>query len=239
MNFIANQSAGVQQGISATPNGQSFTGDFRVQFDMWLNYVGPLPAGGSGSTQVGSFGWGTDGTSAQWAGASDGIMFGATGDGGSSFDYRVYTNNALSFDTGAYAAGGLNASETYYTSRFGGEAAPGDQVTLFPNQTGVTGDGTQGFAWREVAIDKTGNIVTWIIDGHLIGSVDASAASLSGDNIFFGTFDINASSSTDANDFLNTAIFDNIVVAVPEPSTVALAFLGGVGLLFLARRRKQ
>ncbi len=239
MNFVVNQSAGVQQGVSATPNGQGFIGDFRIQFDMWLNYVGPLPAGGSGSTQVGSFGWGTDGTAAQWAGYTDGVMFGATGDGGSSYDYRIYTNGALSFDTTAYTAGSLNASASYYTGLFGGEAAPAAQVALYTNQTGVTGAGVQGFAWRDVVVDKTGNIISWFIDGNSIGTIDVSGVALSGTNIFFGSFDINNSSSTDPNDFLTTAIFDNIVVAVPEPATFSLALLGGIGSWLFARRRKR
>ncbi|HEY9171699.1 MAG TPA: hypothetical protein VI136_05385, partial [Verrucomicrobiae bacterium] len=51
MSFLANQSAGVQQGISASPNGLSLAGNFKLEFDMWLNYNGPLGAGGSGSTQ--------------------------------------------------------------------------------------------------------------------------------------------------------------------------------------------
>jgi len=239
MSFLANQTAGVQQGISASPNGQSFTGDFTIRFDMWLNYngpLGPVTVGGSGSTQVGSFGWGTSGASAQWAGSSSSIMFGATGDGGSSFDYRLYQNNALVSTAGNYAAGSLNNTATYYTTLFGGEAAPGAQLGLFPAQTGTTQPGALGFKWRDVLIDKTGTIMTWSVDGNLIATADTTGATLSGDNIFFGTFDINATSSTDANDFLITAIYDNIVVTVPEPSSAALL---GVGLTLLISRVRR
>lgn len=251
MNFLANQSAGVQQGISASPNGQSFTGDFTIRFDMWLNYNGPVgnpPAapGGSGSTQVGSFGWGTSGASAQWAGASSSIMFGADGDGGSTFDYRVYRNNALlSPTTGVYAAGtttspssldARNNSNPFYTALFGGQAAPAAQLGLFPGQTGVTDPGALGFKWRDVVVQKAGTILTWTVDGNLLATVDSTGATLSGNNILFGIFDINASSSTDVNDHLITAIYDNIVVSVPEPSSLALVGLSGLALL--ARRRK-
>ena len=241
MSFLANQSAGVQQGISASPNGQSFTGDFTIRFDLWLNYngpLGPVTVGGNGSTQVGSFGWGTSGASAQWAGASSSIMFGATGDGGSTFDYRLYKNNALDQTTAPYAGASLNNTAAYYTGLFGGEAAPANQLTLFPGQTGTTQPGALGFRWRDVVIDKVGNTLTWSVDGNLIATADTTGATLSGDNIFFGTFDINNGSSTDVNDQLITAIYDNIVVTIPEPSTAVIIGLGLTVLVGFARNRK-
>ncbi|MEO6036714.1 MAG: PEP-CTERM sorting domain-containing protein [Verrucomicrobiota bacterium] len=250
MNFLANQSVGIQQGVSASPVGQSFTGDFRIRFDMWLNYNGRLDGGGNGSTQVGSFGWGTSGASAQWAGSSSSIMFGATGDGGSSFDYRVYRTNGLvspSVVTGVYAAGNIgdstandsrNNTATYYTTRFGGEVAPSAQLTLFPQQTNATPAGAIGFRWRDVVVEKAGSILTWTVDGQLITTIDSTGATLSGNNIFFGQFDINAGSSTDPNDSLITSIYDNIrVEAVPEPSTIALSLLGALGLICLRRKK--
>lgn len=243
LGFLVNQSAGVFQGISASPTGGSFLGDYQMRFDMWLNFVGPAPAGGSGSTQLGSFGVGTSGTSAQWAGGSTSIMFAVTLDGNSSQDYRVYTNNVhVSPLTGVYAAGSTtspdsrNAADPYY-AQFGGKTAPSDQVTLFPNQTGTTGAGVAAWAWHDVEIDRVGDLVTWSIDGLRIATVSTNGTQF-GDNVFLGMFDSNAGSSTDANDFLNTAIFDNLTVtAVPEPSTYVLGCLGAV-CLFLFRRRK-
>lgn len=240
MRFLANQSAGVLQGISASPNGQSFTGDFTLRFDMWLNYNGPLgpgTIGGSGSTQAGSFGWGTSGASAQWAGASSSIMFAATGDGASASDYRLYRNNTLVSTVANYAAGSLNNLAGYYTNLFGSVSAPAAQVALFPGQTGTTQLGVLGFQWRDVVIQKTGTVLTWSVDGNLIATGDSAGATLSGNNIFFGLFDTTATSSTDPNDQLITAVYDNIVVTVPEPSAAALL---GVGLsLLVARFRKN
>jgi len=250
MRFLANQSAGVQQGISASPNGQSFTTDFRMSFDMWLNYNGPLLGGGNGTTQIGSFGWGTSGASVQWSGASSSIMFGATGDGGATQDYRLYRNNALVSPVtspGTYAAGNTttpdsrNASDPYYTSKFPSVSAPAAQLSLYPAQTGSTAAGQLGFAWHDVVIEKTGSTLTWSVDGFLMATTSASGATLSGDNILFGLFDINAASSTEVNDFLITAIYDNVRVTavVPEPSTWAIAGIcGGAALLSRIRRRK-
>ncbi len=239
LGFLVNQSAGVFQGISATPNGQSFTGDFKIQFDMWLNYNGPLGTGGSGSTQAGSFGWGVNGSAVEWAGAGSGVMFAATGDGGSTQDYRAYKKGVHDTASATYAAGSQANSDPYYTALFPGVSAPAAQVSLYPGQTGTTPAGAVGFRWCDVTISKAGNIVTWSIDGSLIATADVTGLTLGGNNLFLGMFDINATSSADPNDFLITAIFDNLTVTqVPEPSMLALSLLGGLGVLLFVRRHR-
>jgi hypothetical protein len=96
MRFLVNQSAGVFQGISASPNGQNFTGNYRLHFDMWLNFVGPMPGGGNGTTQIATFGVGAKGTQVQWAVTSpDALEFAVSLDGGSADDYRVYQAGVL------------------------------------------------------------------------------------------------------------------------------------------------
>ncbi len=252
----ANVSGGVFSGLSVSPTGQSFLGDYTLRFDMWLNYQGGTSAtgigsggvnaaGGSGTTQIAGVGIGTAGTSAQWAGgAQDSVHFGATVDGGSSVDYRAYSSAAATGygDTsGVFAAGTTgsprNDSNAYYSS-LGEKTAPLAQVTLFPEQAGTTRIGAPGFAWREVEVKKTGNTVAWSIDGLPLATVDATGL-LSGDNILFNYYDSNAGISTDANaPLLLFGLIDNVVVAaVPEPSMFALATLGGLALLGLRRRK--
>lgn len=228
LRFLCNQSAGVFQGISASPIDKGFVGNFRLRFDMWLNYNGPLgptTVGGSGSTQCGSAGVGVNGDTAQWAGGSagtmQGVMFAVTGDGGSGDDYRCYSNAThMAAASGVYVANSRNNTATYYATNFGGASAPAAQATLYPQQTGTTQAGAIGFAWRDVVIEKNGGTVTWTIDGKLIATC-ATPASFS-TNIFFGMFDINGTSSSDVNDLLIASIFDNIQVEALSPSTVSV-----------------
>jgi hypothetical protein len=254
MRFLVNQSAGVFQGISASPTAQSFprTDDFVLHFDMWMNFVGPFPLGGSGTTQSSSFGWGTSGFSTQWAGAKNSVLFGATLDGGSAQDYRAYLTELapavgapISPTSGVYAAGttlapdpdARNNDQPYYAG-FGGVAAPAAQIALYGSQTGTTAVGSIGMSWHEVSILKSGEEVSWFVDNLRIATVPITGATLGGDNIFFGMFDTNNGSSTDPNDFLNTVIYDNITVeSIPEPATAALIGIASAAVGLRRRRR--
>ena len=89
LKMTANNTTGVFGGFTTSPNGQSFTGEYRLSFDMWQNYVGPIGPGGSGTTQFSQYGIGTAGTASQWIGSTntkDSVSFGTTLDGGSASD---------------------------------------------------------------------------------------------------------------------------------------------------------
>jgi len=237
MKLQANLSDGIFSGMSVSPVGESFAGDYTVSFDWWSNINGPFP-GGSGSSNLSTFGVGTAGTSAQWpGGATDSVWFAATGDGGSASDYRAYSSAApTSYPSGnpVYAAMSINHSDPYYAS-FGGVGAPAAQLALFPQQTGTTEAGVAGMEWHQVTITVLGDTATWHVDGLLIATIDLTTVTIGGGNIFFGHSDINATSSTDPNDAaLLFTLIDNIVV-VPAPG--ALALIGCALAMACVRRR--
>lgn len=238
MKLQANLSSGIFSGMSASPVGQNFTGDYVVSFDWWSNFHGPFPAGGSGSTNLSTYGIGTNGTVAQWpGGVQNSVWFAATGDGNSSSDWRAYSSAApTSYADGnpVYAFTTRNNTNAYFAS-FGGNSAPAAQLALYPQQTGVTNVGSAGMEWHFVTIAKTGNTAVWRVDGLLMATIDLTTVTLSGGNIFFGHSDTNTSSSTDPNDAaLLFTLIDNVHV-VPEPSTLALL---GIGVAAVIRGRR-
>ena len=238
---------GVFTGLSVSPVGRAFTGNYVVRADVWQNFNGPFPAGGNGSTQMTWMGVGTDGTTAQFPGTSvQGVGFSASGDGGTGTDYRVYTNVGapLAPTTGAYAAGtqatAQNNTDAYYANEgFGGDSAPAAQVELFSQQTGATAAGTQGMGWHTWEITKNGDTVTWTIDHVPIGTANVANEPFGGENVFLGYFDINNLSSADPNarDLL-FGLIDNVeVTVVPEPGAASFALLA-LGATLIRRRRR-
>lgn len=249
LNLQANQSGGVFSGMSVSPLSQSFSGDYRVRFDWWANFNGPFPLGGSGSTQLSTFGVATAGNSAQWpGGTTDSVFFAATGDGNSIADWRAYSPAAATgyvAASGVYAAGtgtspdARNNSHPYYAA-FGNVSAPAAQKALYPQQTNSTNVGSAGMTWRQVEIAKVGQLAHWTVDGVPIATVDLSNLSLGGGNIFFGHSDTNGGSSADVNDVnLLFTLIDNVSVVVPEPGTGGLLIAALTAIVGAASGRRR
>jgi hypothetical protein len=227
-------------GFSVNPNGLdlnalSNNGDYSVTFYAWSSTLGGtvgFPTGGSGSTNLSSFGILTAGTESETLLNTDGVWFAYTGDGGSSADYRAYSSEESdSYDSssgeprGVYHAGGRNGTAQLYVDAVGGAiTVPQSVKDAFPTQNmeGTLSAGAAAFKWHHNEIRKVGDKVEWYVNGlKLITIQDLSQFDVAtgGGNISFGHHDINYTASTDALavDMLFTLI-DNIVVT--EISTI-------------------
>ena len=213
--FEANYTGAGVAALNISPIGQSFGGNYRLHYDMWINANGPFPAGGTGSTQLQTAGLGTAGNRVEWnSGTADGVFFAIDGEGqatDASPDIRAYVGTTLQNTNSGVYVGGTNTSirrcsDPYYSNVFpGGQTAPAAQ-----GQSGALAPGTVGFAWRDVVVNKTGNIIEWFIDGLKICSVTNS---LTASNIFVGYWDPFTSLSDNTN--FSFALVDNLRVEVP------------------------
>jgi hypothetical protein len=221
--FEANLVNAAAAAINISPGGQSFTGDYRLRFDLWINANGPFPGGGVGSTEHFTAGIGTTGNQLHWTGAGGGASghwFMVDGEGGSGDttttsvpDFGAASGTTIFAATsGAYAAGTASNSRgngnPYYTSAFPGQNAPAFQQANFPQQTGSTAAGTVGFAWRDMIISKFGSTVEWFIDGLKIATI--SNANFTAHNVFLGYWD--SYSSVSDNAALSFGLADNVRV---------------------------
>jgi hypothetical protein len=208
------------EAVSISPAGGNFTGDYQLNFDMWINANGPFPGGGGGSTEFFTAGVGTTGDHLQWAAdTADGAWFGVTGEGGSgnSGDFRAHIGGTpQAAEGGAYAAGttadSRNNNNAHYADAFPGQSPPAAQTAAFPDkQTGAVANGAVGFAWRQVTITKIGDSVTWAIDGVTIATLEQALGAFTTEgNIFVGYYD--AFSSVSDNRATSFGLVDNIRV---------------------------
>lgn len=217
-------------GVSVCPTNQGFTGDYRLRFDMWYNFNGPMDGTGAGSTEllfagVGANQFNTNGpfgpvslsgsVPVYFAMDAEG-QFGAGLTG--SRDYGAYTNTltldpstAISVWPAGITTTARDNGNAYY-AEFGDLTAPAAQLPTFPNNTRTNLTGTVGMCWHDVTIDKTSTNVTWRIDGLLVCTVNTTTINATmGTNIFFAYDDPNTGSLPDVPDAL-FGLIDNVRV---------------------------
>ncbi len=237
--------ASALDGLSVSPLGKGFTGDYRLKFDMWINYNGPMPDGGPGSTQNLDAGVGTSGDVAVWAYGFDAeaVWFSVTGDGAEYHsathspggDYNAVIGTVVqNDDTGFYAAGtgapdsGVRDASHPFYSLWGGHTAPAAQLALYPNQTGTAYLGNAGMAWHTVVITKAGNVVTWAIDGITIASVTNTLPVST--NVFVGYQDLFSGTLSDVP-AMSFGLVDNLKVmtltAPAQPVITGIQLING------------
>jgi hypothetical protein len=231
------------ESLFAYPVGQSFSGSYQLRFDAWINFE---IDGFSGTTEFLGAAIGYDGVSSD---IDDGITAMATGDGGSSSDWRVFAD-ADFLDAAEMAAGSRNGSDPYYADYLPGVLPPPVQ-----GQAGGTGAaGSPAFQWitwqftivdgggtpsADVRIFRPGDPV-----GLLIAEIDCAARSCDGDGnigLFYNDF-FSSVASDPAKAF---GLFDNVVVRdvpdmapVPLPAGLVL-MLTGAGALGAVRARRR
>ena len=232
----ANQNTpGAGEYFTLYPIGQNFTGSYQLQFDAWMNFE----IGGSGTTEFLGGGIGYNNVTADVASGAQAI---ATGEGGSSNDWRAFKSPPQFFIPDADMAGGThNGNDAYYSDFLPAVVAPAAQ-----GQVGTSVAGSPGFQWitwqfsivdNNVAIDivKPGGSGLRIVEYNSIDTSDGSSGVSTDGNIslFYADF----FSSVSSNPALTFGIIDNVeVTTIPEPSTFLLLTVGG---LLLRRRNRK
>ena len=240
-------------GFTVYPLGQNFTGTYQLRFDAWMNYDNDerLNGASAGTTEFIGGGVGYDNVTAD---IGSGVQNIATGDGGSSSDWRVYEDGTI-VDPSGMAAGSRNASDPYYVDFLPGQIPPGAQGQ--PAEAGA--DGAPGFQWitwlftvtNDGGVTSTVDIDIMNMDGDFlrIVSVDCLDATLCTNQGNIGLYYADLFTSVTARPDLTFGLIDNVFVVdggdiifnpneVPEPGMLALFGLGAVGL-GVARRRAR
>jgi hypothetical protein len=217
----ANQVDGLPGGALVTPTGVTYFGKYTMAFDLWMNFPGPAPAGGAGSSEIsgGGVSWDPD------AGTNGKLTYGTGayttmwGDGFSTRDYRIYKDSVEQF----VASGQYNVVTNNNTSpEFAAISPPIDISQFDPPQTGQTGTtaaGQPGFHWHHVVlnVDETAGTVDVQIDTLLLGTIDSNIGTpvdLSGALSLFHYDRYNSLGGP-----LGFAIFDNLVVSLERPDS--------------------
>lgn len=207
------------------PLGQNFTGNYVLEFDMWMNYstVDREDNGGAGTTEFLGGGIGYDGVTADIASGAQAIV---TGEGGSGSDYRAFKSPPQFFiDAADMVGGSRNATDSHYASFFPqGSGAPPVSQGQSPSDpnTNFNRPGSPGFQWVSWRISVVGDTVLSelvkpngedldIVVYDKTDTSDGSSGVTTDGNIsiFYADF----FSSLTVNPSLTFGIVDNVVVS--------------------------
>lgn len=219
-------------GVSLFPSGQSFSGNYTLKFDMWINYNGGS-FGGSGSTEHATFGINASGNTAAWTVGNtlqdgDGSWFAVSGEGGASRDMRSVIGEEFVpppielFDLDAgYVDRDFDGTAEFETNPTN-SADPTWPLRLIFSPDRFETPGSPGKDWVQVEIRYLNGVTSWFMDGYLIAE-NFLAIQTSG-NIMLGYLDAFGSIANPAAD--NFVIYDNVRVedlsSAPAPVEVSI-----------------
>jgi hypothetical protein len=203
------------EGVGVVPTGFNLpAGDFILTSDVYMFWNG-----GGGSTEYAGLGVFSGGTATPVRfniDNGDGLAWQADTDGDSGTDLYRYEGAPNNVETG------LGGYEDIPDG-----SIPG--VVTGPSKIGPYNQ------WIELKIQNIANIVSFSMNGYVIDTFDNSGGAFNGGTLLLNQSDpFDSVNADDIFGFSNVTVFDNIVVDVPEPATVALLSLGGLAML---RRR--
>ncbi|MEN1679301.1 MAG: PEP-CTERM sorting domain-containing protein [Planctomycetota bacterium] len=224
---------GAAAGFTIYPIGQSFSGEYQLRFDAWMNYDldTRLNGGAAGTTEFIGGGIGYDSTTPD---IGVGAQLIATGEGGSGSDWRAFADGTFLANEDM-VAGSRNGFVPYYADFLPGVPAPAGQFQL---ETGPGVAGSPGFQWITFEINTANGKSRMLIekpggDQLIITNIDLPYTSDGNIGIYYADL----FSSVTTSPFYTFGIVDNVVVTqIPEPTTAGLAAITLAGVA--ARRRR-
>lgn len=183
--LAVNTSESAASFVGLFPKGQTFTGTYKISFDVWLNW-----AGASGTTEFLRYGVGHAGTGDL---PSDGVDFCFTNDNGATNDKRIYKDGVeLDINAAVYSDNTQMQSDTHNTSLIDDD----DDPSTFAHP---------GNQWLKASIEVTESAVIYSVNGFEWARLEEKPAD---GNILIGYWDM--WSSVGSADVY--ALIDNIEV---------------------------
>ena len=241
---LAANALGNVQAITAATTA-TFSGQYLVTFDFWGNTNGPLPVGGTGSTELLGGGVGFSGALPR-KGASSLISIEGNVGTTTGIDWRLDKDAAAQVLTSGFynpAITSLNVTAATSTdpSFFFNGPFPGQSAPAVQGVAGTAYNGTIAFGWHTMSIlvDSDAGTAQFTIDSTLLGTLTQTggAVSTAGSGSLTLLDSFNSISSSDLTSDPVFAVFDNYKVeSVPEPAVASLLALSALPLL---RRRRR